>query len=160
MYWVPAAGLPEERVNTDLGDNGIDESNVFDARAILEWTLPGDYSVTSLTGYKKFNFHYLEDYDGGPTLVNNYGQMNDVEYWSQELRLNSPNDGKVTWFAGASIYEEKIDGVFDYHLRRGRALLRPQRHRGAGLQRPGRGLRRPELRGLLGRRHRPGRHPP
>ena len=26
VYWVPAAGLPEERVNTDLGDDGIDES--------------------------------------------------------------------------------------------------------------------------------------
>jgi iron complex outermembrane receptor protein len=114
VYWVPAAGLPKERVNTDLGDNGIDESNVFDLHAILEWELPGDYSVTSLTGYKKFNFRYLEDYDGGPELVNNYGQMNDVEYWSQELRLNSPSNGKVTWFAGASIYEEQIDGIFDY----------------------------------------------
>jgi iron complex outermembrane receptor protein len=114
VYWVPAAGLPEERVNTDLADNGIDESNVFDARAILEWTFPGDYSLTSLTGYKQFNFRYLEDYDGGPERVNNYGQMNDVEYWSQELRLNSPDDGKVTWFAGASVYEEQIDGIFDF----------------------------------------------
>ena len=70
--------------------------------------------VTSLTGYKKFGFHYLEDYDGGPEQVNDYRQVNDVEYWSQELRLNSPADGKVTWFAGASIYEEQIDGYFDY----------------------------------------------
>jgi iron complex outermembrane recepter protein len=114
IYWVPAAGLPEERVNTDLGDDGIDESNVFDLHAILEWALPGDYSVTSLTGYKQFNFRYLEDYDGGPELVNNYGQMNDVEYWSQEFRLNSPDSGKVTWFVGASLYEETIDGIFDY----------------------------------------------
>jgi iron complex outermembrane receptor protein len=114
VYWVPAAGLPEERVNTDLGDDGIDESNVFDLHATLEWALPGDYSVTSLTGYKKFNFRYLEDYDGGPELVNNYGQMNDVEYWSQELRLNSPDSGKVTWFVGASIYDEQIDGIFDF----------------------------------------------
>ena len=114
VYWVPAAGLPEERVNTDLGDDGIDESNVFDLHATLEWALPGDYSLTSLTGYKQFNFRYLEDYDGGPDLVNNYGQMNDVEYWSQEFRLNSPSNGNVTWFAGASIYEETIDGIFDY----------------------------------------------
>ena len=114
VYWVPAAGLPKERVNTDLADNGIDESNVFDLHATLEWALAGDYSLTSLTGYKKFNFRYLEDYDGGPEYVNNYGQENDVEYWSQEFRLNSPSSGKVTWFAGASLYEEKIDGIFDY----------------------------------------------
>ena len=114
VYWVPAAGLSDEEVNTDLGDDGINESDVFDARLLLEWSLASDYTVTSLTGYKKFNFHYLEDYDGGPERVNDYRQVNEVEYWSQELRLNSPSDGKVTWFAGASVYEEKIDGLFDY----------------------------------------------
>jgi iron complex outermembrane receptor protein len=114
VYWVPAAGLDDEVVDIDLADDGIDESDVFEARAILEWTLAGDYTLTSLTGYKKFGFHYLEDYDGGPERVNDYRQVNDVEYWSQELRLNSPADGKVTWFAGASVYEETIDGLFDF----------------------------------------------
>ena len=114
VYWVPAAGLSDDEVNTDLGDDGINESDVFDARLLLEWSLANDYTVTSLTGYKKFNFHYLEDYDGGPERVNDYRQVNEVDYWSQELRLNSPSDGKVTWFAGASVYEENIDGLFDY----------------------------------------------
>ncbi len=114
VYWVPAAGLDEEEVNTDLADNGINESDVFEGRILLDWSLAGDYTIASLTGYKKFNFHYLEDYDGGPERVNDYRQVNEVEYWSQEFRLNSPSDGKVTWFAGASVYEEKIDGLFDY----------------------------------------------
>jgi iron complex outermembrane receptor protein len=114
VYWVPAAGLDDEVVDIDLADDGIDESDVFEARALLDWTLAGDYTLSSLTGYKKFGFHYLEDYDGGPERVNDYRQVNDVEYWSQELRINSPADGKVTWFAGASIYEEKIDGRFDF----------------------------------------------
>ena len=114
VYWVPAAGLREEEVNTDLGDNGIDESEVFEGRLSLVWSLANDYAITSLTGYKTFNFNYLEDYDGGPERVNDYRQVNEVEYWSQELRLNSPTDGKVTWFVGASIYEETIDGLFDF----------------------------------------------
>ncbi len=114
VYWVPADGLPEDVVNIDLGDDGIDESEVFEGRAIIEFSLPGEYALTSLTGYKKFGFHYLEDYDGGPEQVNDYRQVNDVEYWSQEFRLNSPDDGKVTWFAGASIYREEIDGYFEY----------------------------------------------
>jgi iron complex outermembrane recepter protein len=101
-------------VNIDLGEDGIDESEVFESRAILEWSLPNEYSLTSLTGYKKFSFHYLEDYDGGPGHVNDYGQINDVKYWSQELRLNSPDGGPVSWFAGASVYQEEIDGRFDY----------------------------------------------
>jgi iron complex outermembrane receptor protein len=114
IYWVPADGLDEEEVNTDLGDDGIDESDVFEGRLLLEWRLASDHSLTSLTGYKKFNFHYLEDYDGGPERVNDYRQVNEVEYWSQELRLNSPDEGRVTWFAGASVYEETIDGLFDF----------------------------------------------
>ncbi len=114
VYWVPAAGLDDEEVDIDLGDDGIDESDIFEARALLEWKLAGDYSLTSLTGYKKFNFHYLEDYDGGPERVNDYRQVNDVEYWSQELRLNSPAEGRITWFAGVSVYEETIDGLFDF----------------------------------------------
>jgi iron complex outermembrane receptor protein len=114
VYWVPADGLDEETVNIDLGNDGIDESDVFEARLNLVWSLASGYTVTSLTGYKKFGFHYLEDYDGGPERVNDYRQVNDVEYWSQEIRLNSPSDGPVTWFAGASVYEEKIDGYFEY----------------------------------------------
>jgi iron complex outermembrane recepter protein len=114
VYWVPAAGLPDDRVNIDLGDDGIDQSEVFEARAILEWDLPGDFSLTSLTGFKSFEFNYLEDYDGGPTQVNDYRQDNDVEYWSQEFRLNSPDEGRLTWFAGASVYQETIDGFFEF----------------------------------------------
>jgi iron complex outermembrane receptor protein len=114
VYWVPAAGLSEDEVNIDLGNDGINESDVFESRLLLDWTLGNDYKIASLTGYKKFNFHYLEDYDGGPERVNDYRQLNEVEYWSQELRLNSPGDGPVTWFVGASVYEETIDGLFDY----------------------------------------------
>ncbi len=114
MYWVPASGLPADQVDIALGDDGFDESDVFDFRANLEWSLDNDFTVTAITGYKNFNFDYLEDYDGGPTHVNDYRQLNEVEYWSQELRLTSPAEGRVSWFAGASIYREEIDGFFEY----------------------------------------------
>lgn len=114
IYWVPAAGLPVNQVATDLGNDGFDESDVFEMRANLEWSLPNDYTFTSITGYKTFNFDYLEDYDGGPTHVNDYRQLNEVDYLSQELRLVSPGDGRLTWFAGASVYREKIDGLFEF----------------------------------------------
>jgi iron complex outermembrane receptor protein len=114
VYWVPAAGLPEDLVSIDLGDDGFDRSEVFDARAIIEWSLPGEFTLTSLTGYKSFDFDYLEDYDGGPTQVNDYRQLNEVDYVSQEFRINSPGDGPITWFAGASVYREKIDGFFEF----------------------------------------------
>ena len=114
VYWVPAAGLPVDRVSTDLGDDGFDESEIFELRANIEWSLDNDYTLTSITGYKTFNFDYLEDYDGGPLQANDYRQKNDVDYFSQELRIVSPSDAKVTWFAGASVYREQIDGFFEF----------------------------------------------
>jgi len=114
VYWVPAAGLPKDRVDTDLADKGFDMSEIFEFRANVTWALDNDYSLTSLTGYKTYDFDYLEDYDGGPERVNDYRQLNEIDYFSQELRFNSPGDGKVVWFAGASVYQEKIDGFFEF----------------------------------------------
>jgi iron complex outermembrane receptor protein len=114
VYWVPAAGLPEDVVNIDLADNGFDKSEIFTFSAIINWSLDNDASITSLTGYKSYEFDYLEDYDGGPTQVNDYRQFNDVSYFSQELRFNSPDDQRLTWFAGGSVYQEKIDGFFEF----------------------------------------------
>ncbi len=114
VYWVPAAGLPENRVSIDLADQGYDQGDIRELRLNVDWSLPGDYTLTSITGYKGFNFDYLEDYDGGPTQVNDYRQVNGVDYVSQEFRIVSPADRKVSWFAGASAYQEKIDGLFEF----------------------------------------------
>lgn len=114
VYWVPAAGLPDDLVAIDLADNGYDQGDIRELRLNVEWSLPDDYTFTSITGYKDFNFDYLEDYDGGPTRVNDYRQLNKVNYVSQEFRIVSPSDRKVTWFAGASAYKEKIDGFFEF----------------------------------------------
>ena len=114
VYWVPAAGLPTDRVAIDLGDSGFDQSRIFEFRANIEWSLANDYKLTSITGYKTFDFDYLEDYDGGPAQVNDYRQKNEADYFSQELRLGSPSDGRLIWFAGASVYRETIDGFFEF----------------------------------------------
>jgi iron complex outermembrane receptor protein len=111
---VPAAGLPEDLVSIDLADNGYDEADIRELRLNVEWSLPGDYTLTSISAYKSFNFDYLEDYDGGPAQVNDYRQANEVDYWSQEFRIVSPADQRLTWFAGASVYKEKIDGFFEF----------------------------------------------
>ena len=91
VYWVPVAGLDEDQVNIDLGDNGFDESDVFElrrerrvgarraiTRSVRSPATRPSSSTTSRTTTR------------GPTHVNDYRQKNDVDYYSQELRLNSP----------------------------------------------------------------------
>jgi iron complex outermembrane receptor protein len=112
VYWAPADGLPKNRVITDLGDDGRDESEIIRVIANLEYELPNGYSITGIGGYKTYDFFYLEDYDAGPLTVDHYLQDQQVDYWSGELRLNSPADGRVVWFVGASAYREKARGRF------------------------------------------------
>lgn len=107
--------LPEDQVFTDLGasDQGRDESEIFKLTFNLDIAVGGGYSVSSITGYKTYEFFYREDYDATGAPVNNYQQDQEVDYVSQELRLNSPAGGKVVWFVGGSVYNEDIDAAFD-----------------------------------------------
>jgi iron complex outermembrane receptor protein len=114
VYWDPSAGLPEDKVNTDLGDDGFDESEMTFLTVNAEYELSDAYSISSITGYKDSDFQYLEDYDAGPERVNDYFQDNDIEFFSQEFRINYDAGGDVVWFAGASYYSEDIDGAFDF----------------------------------------------
>ena len=133
VYWDPVLGLDKDQVNIDLGDKGFDKSEIFGFTANVQWDLNEDYSVTSTTGYKTYKFDYLEDYDARPEHINDYRQKNDVDYYSQELRLNFSGDS-VNWFVGAAAYDETVDGYFEYRYGESdlcRAIARTQ-PRGVG----------------------------
>lgn len=111
VYWDPETGLDKDEVNTDLADHGFDRSKIHGLTANLDWDLGEGYSLSSITGYKDYQFDYLEDYDARPERIDNVGIFTDVDYYSQELRLNFAGDS-VEWFVGASAYGENIDGYF------------------------------------------------
>jgi iron complex outermembrane receptor protein len=113
VYWDPQIGLDEDEVDTDLGDKGYDRSEILNINATLDWDINDAYSLHSITGYKTYKFDYLEDYDARPERINHYGQYNDIDYYSQEFRLNFSGDS-VNWFVGAGAYNEVIDGKFVY----------------------------------------------
>ncbi len=113
VYWDPAAGLAKDEVNSELlGRESIDESEIFNVSLQFDMEISDSLSLTSITGYKTFNFHYLEDYDASPLRVDNYMQDNFVDYVSQDIRLNFESDNLV-WFLGVSAYQEDIDAEFD-----------------------------------------------
>ncbi len=92
-----------------LGDNDNAEILTLGIRFDydLDWA-----TVTSNTGYKDHDYFYTEDYDGTPLNINNYQQDQTGTYFQQELRLTSNGDGPLSWYAGASYYEEDIDTLF------------------------------------------------
>ncbi len=69
-------------------------------------------TLTSNTGFKDHDYFYSEDYDGTPLNIKNYTQDQEGDYFQQEFRLSSNNEGMFSWYAGASYYKEEIDTLF------------------------------------------------
>ena len=109
---VPIEVSPDGRtVNNDNTLEPIDLAEIFHVGLQLDYDL-GNMVFTSLTGYKDHDYAYIEDYDGSPLVLFNYGQDQTGDYFEQEFRLTSTDDGPLSWYAGASYYSEDIDTVF------------------------------------------------
>jgi iron complex outermembrane recepter protein len=64
----------------------------------LQWDA-GSATVTSITNYTKFKYAYNEDCDGGPVDFCNFPLGQDLDQWTQELRVNG-KAGALTYTAG------------------------------------------------------------
>ncbi len=74
----------------------------------IDWRI-GDVTLTSVTNYQDIDDSYGEDADVSPADVYNYEQFNDVQQFSQELRL-SGGSNRSQWVVGA--YYLNIDGEY------------------------------------------------
>jgi iron complex outermembrane receptor protein len=106
---TPAGGERDSDSDQSLGDN--DNSDILTLGARIDYEMDA-FTFTSITGYKDHDFFYTEDYDGTPLNINNYQQDQTGDYFQQEFRLVSNNDGPLSWYAGASFYKEEIDTLF------------------------------------------------
>lgn len=98
-------------VNNDNSLTPIDEAEIFSATLQIDYDM--DFATfTSMTGFKDHDYAYVEDYDGSPLNLFNYGQDQTGDYLEQEFRLTSNSDGPLSWYAGASFYKENIDTTF------------------------------------------------
>ena len=107
-YAIPDDGRD---VNNDNSLPSTDEAEIFHIGLQLDYDLEWA-TLTSLTGYKDHDYKYVEDYDGSPIVIFNYGQDQEGDYIEQEFRVTSNTDGPLSWYAGVSFYEENIDTVF------------------------------------------------
>jgi len=97
--------------DTDLGAGTRDDGRIVSLTGLFDIDL-GFATLTSITGVRSHRYHYKEDFDGTPLVINNYFQDQQGDYFSQELRLVSETSGVFQWFLGGSIYKEEIDAYF------------------------------------------------
>jgi len=109
---VPIEVSPDGRaVNNDNSLTPTDETEIFSVGLQIDYDM--DWATfTSLTGFKDHDYKYVEDFDGSPLVLFNYGQDQTGDYFEQEFRLTSNAEGPLSWYAGASYYKENIDTIF------------------------------------------------
>jgi iron complex outermembrane receptor protein len=108
---IPVPDDPRN-IYIDEPDNGIlDNGEIFAFGLTVNYDL-GWANLTSLTGYKDHDYHYTEDFDATILPIFVYEQIQTGDYFEQELRLTSPAEDTLSWYAGVSYYDESIDTQF------------------------------------------------
>jgi iron complex outermembrane receptor protein len=98
-------------VNNDNSLQPRDDAEIFSSQLLIDYETDwGTFS--SLTAFKDYEYQYVEDFDALPLILFNYGQDQEGDYIEQEFRLTSGSDGPLSWYAGASFYQENVDTVF------------------------------------------------
>ncbi|MGG5292083.1 TonB-dependent receptor [Pseudomonas shirazensis] len=103
---VGATLVEGRRVNLDAEQN----VRVFQGGSSLEasWTLPGDYTLTSITAWRWWDFTPRNDDELNVPVMRNVGQSARDRQYSQELRLASPRGELFDYVAGAYYMRQEM----------------------------------------------------
>ncbi len=98
-------------INSDLFGGSADDAKITTLGLHVDYDFD-NMSLSWSTGFKDHEYLYSEDYDATPRTLGRYTQAQEGDYLQTELRLTSTTDGPLSWYAGVSMYEEKLD----YHV--------------------------------------------
>ncbi|MEO6113873.1 MAG: TonB-dependent receptor [Sphingomicrobium sp.] len=78
----------------------------------------GGATLSSVTGFRNTKFNSVNDGDGTAAFFVNYGQQDESDQFSQELRLASNNDsGFFSWLIGGYLFKESSDTLIGLPIR-------------------------------------------
>lgn len=86
------------------------ELEIWNVSANLNYEFDNGHTLASVTGYVDYVNMRMLDVDSGPSTFAQLDRTEDFSQWSQEFRLESPTDKKLTYVVG--VYYE--DATLDY----------------------------------------------
>lgn len=85
---------------------GLDRE-VWGVTGLVRWDLTPSISLNSTTAYRQFESYEAFDADGVSLPILTAAEDAYGEQWSQELRLNYDNEGRISAFAGIGWFQEE-----------------------------------------------------
>lgn len=96
-------GRPEAATTTPLDEyDGISVGNT------ITWDI-GDYTITNVTSYRDHDSFLRNDVDQWNSSGFFIQRQEDYSFWSNEIRISSPQDQKISWVAGVYYQDEELD---------------------------------------------------
>jgi len=125
-----AMNINADQVRDKLGN----DREIFATTANLEFSLSDAWTLTSLTDYRDLSSSEAWDSDGAAFNLLQFYQAREGEAFSQEVRLNYDNGGKLTGFFGGNYlnYETRDSLTFATDEAFAQSLFLPQIAAGAG----------------------------
>jgi len=106
-----------DRVFYNQGRNNPQQYESYGAGLTMNYDL-GGATITSITGYDTAEGFSLGDIDGGvagvgpgfiPFDSSTQDNLNDLKQFTQEIRIASPDEGRLTWQAGAYYFDSSFE---------------------------------------------------
>ena len=129
-YGPTAMNINADQVRDKLGN----DREIFATTANLQFALNDAWTLTSLTDYRELSSNEAWDSDGAAFNLLQFYQAREGEAFSQELRLNYDNGGRLRGFFGANYfdYETRDSLTFSTDEAYAQSLFLPQIAAGAG----------------------------
>jgi iron complex outermembrane recepter protein len=103
-----------DHVRSSTGDRSNTKN--FESALTFNYLLPGDVTMTSVTGYSNYNMDELCDCDFTGATIFNAGIAEEYDQYSQELRFTSPTTGNFSWIAGLFYQRYELDETDYLHV--------------------------------------------
>lgn len=89
---------------------GLNETDSTTASLTINWDLDA-VTLTSISSFQDFKRDQRYDVDGSPFLIGDVYTGDDINVYTQELRLTSNNEGRLDWILGAFYSKDEIDFI-------------------------------------------------
>ena len=103
----------DENKDVNINKKPFNNSESWGHSLEVNWDI-GDFTVTSITGYREWEVDNFGDVDSQPVDRFDFDQYggSKTDQFTQELRLTSPADGAMTYVAGLFYFDQNLKREF------------------------------------------------